>query len=47
VESMVVQKLSELSQNEAYSKMSVAELNGNLKRKVEPLEKEAGQIRKR
>ena len=47
VESMVVQKLSELSQNEAYLKMSVAELNGNLKRKVEPLEREGGQIKKR
>src|SRR5215470_5912773 len=47
VESMVVQKLSELSQNEAYLKMSVAELNSNLKRKVQPLEKEAGQLKKR
>jgi len=44
---MLVQKLSELSQNEAYLKMSVAELNGNLKRKVEPLEREGGQIKKR
>jgi chromosome segregation ATPase len=47
LESLVVGKLSELSQNEAYLKMSMAELNGNLKRKVEPLEKEAQQIRKR
>jgi site-specific DNA recombinase len=47
VESLVVQKLSELSQNEAYLKMTVEELNGDLKRKVEPLEKEAGRINKR
>ena len=40
-------KLSELSQNEVYLKMSVAELNGDLKRKLEPLEREAQQIRKR
>lgn len=42
-----MQKLVDLSQNEAYLKMSVAELNGDLKRKVEPLEKEATQIKKR
>jgi site-specific DNA recombinase len=47
VESLVVQKLSELSQNEAYLKMTVEELNRDLKRKVEPLEKEAGRINKR
>jgi site-specific DNA recombinase len=47
VESLVVQKLSELSQNEAYLKMTVEELNGDLARKVEPLEKEAGRIEKR
>ena len=47
VESLVVQKLSELSQNEAYLKMTVEELNGDLKRKVEPLEKEAARINKR
>ncbi len=47
VESLVVQKLSELSQNEAYLRMTVEELNGDLKRKVEPLEKEAGRINKR
>ena len=47
LESLVVGKLSELSQNEAYLEMSVAELNGDLKRKLEPLEKEAQQIRKR
>jgi len=47
LESLVVGKLSELSQNEVVLKMSVAELNGDLKRKLEPLEKEAQQIRKR
>ena len=47
VEHMVVQKLSHLAQNEAYLKMSVDELNGDLKRKTEPLEREAGQIKKR
>ncbi len=47
VERMVVQKLSDLSQNEAYLKMCVEELNGDLKRKTEPLEREAGQIKKR
>src|ERR1700674_3570380 len=47
VESLVVQKLAELSQNEAYLKMTVEELNGDLQRKVEPLEKEAGRINKR
>ena len=33
VEHMVVQKLSDLAQNETYLKMSVDELNGDLKRK--------------
>jgi site-specific DNA recombinase len=47
VERVVVQKLSDLSQNEAFLKMSVEELNGDLKRKTEPLEREAGQIKKR
>jgi site-specific DNA recombinase len=47
LESLVVGKLSELSQNEAYLKMSVAELNRDLERKIEPLEKEARQLRKR
>ena len=47
VEKVVVEKLAELSQNEAYLRMSVEELNGNLKRKTEPLEREAKQIRKR
>jgi site-specific DNA recombinase len=47
VERTVVQKLSDLSQNEAFLKMSVEELNGDLKRKTEPLEREAGQIKRR
>jgi site-specific DNA recombinase len=47
VEGLVVEKLSELSQNEAYLKAAVEELNGDLQRKVEPLEREARQIRKR
>jgi site-specific DNA recombinase len=47
VERTVVQKLSDLSQNEAFLKVSVEELNGDLKRKIEPLEREAGQIKKR
>jgi site-specific DNA recombinase len=47
VERMVVQKLSDLSQNEAFLRMSVEELNGDLKRKTEPLEREAGQVKKR
>ena len=47
VERMVVQKLSDLSQNETYLKMSVEELNGDLKRKTEPLEREAGELKKR
>ena len=47
VEGLVVGKLSELSQNETYLKASVEELNRDLQRKVEPLEREAQQIRKR
>jgi site-specific DNA recombinase len=47
VERTVVQKLSDLSQNEAFLRISVEELNGDLKRKTEPLEREAGQIKKR
>ena len=43
----MVGKLSELSQNEAYLKMSVAEMNGDLQRKVGPLQKEAQQLRTR
>ena len=47
VETLVVGKLSELSQNEVYLKMPVDELNGGLKRKVEPLQKRAQQVRSR
>jgi site-specific DNA recombinase len=47
VENLVVGKLSELSQNEAYLKTSVDELNRDLTRKLQPLEREAQQIRKR
>ena len=47
VEHSVVQKLSDLSQNEAFLRISVDELNGDLKRKIEPLERETGQIKKR
>jgi site-specific DNA recombinase len=47
VEGLVVEKLSELSKNEAYLRASVDELNGDLQRKVEPLEREAQRIRKR
>ena len=43
----MVGKLSELSQNDAYLKMSVAEMNGDLKRKVGRLQKEAQQVRNR
>jgi site-specific DNA recombinase len=47
VESLVVQKLSELSENEAYLRMTIEELNGDRQRKVEPLEKEAGRVKRR
>lgn len=47
VEHMVVQKLSELSQNEAYLRMTVEELNRDLQQRTEPLEKEAERIKKR
>jgi chromosome segregation ATPase len=47
VEDLVVGKLSELSQNDSFLKTSVEELNRDLLRKVEPLEREAQQIRKR
>lgn len=43
----VIQDLHELSQNEKYLNMSVEEINRDLKRKVEPLQKEADQIKKR
>ena len=47
IEQTVIQKLADLSQNEAYLKISVDELNGDLKRKTEPLEREALRLRKR
>ena len=47
VEGLVIDKLSELSQNEAYLKMAVEELNSDLQRKTEPLEKQVQQIKKR
>jgi hypothetical protein len=47
VERTVAQKLSDLSQNEAFLRISVEELNEVLKRKTEPLEREADQIEKR
>jgi site-specific DNA recombinase len=47
LESLVVGKLSELSHNEPYLKMSVAEMNGDLQRKIGPLQKEAQQFRTR
>ena len=43
----MVGKLCELSQNEAYVKSSIAELNSDLQQKIEPLEREARQLRKR
>jgi len=47
VERTVVQKLSDLSQQEAFLRMSVEELNGDLRRKTEPLERAAVQIKRR
>jgi len=47
LERTIIEKLAELSKNEAYLKMTVEELNGDLERKVEPLEKEAERIKKR
>ena len=47
IEQTVIQKLADLSQNDAYLKLSVEELNRDLRRKTEPLEKEAAQLRKR
>jgi chromosome segregation ATPase len=40
-------KLAELSQNEAFLRASVAELNGDLLRRVEPLQKEVRRIKNR
>ncbi|MBI3333408.1 MAG: hypothetical protein HYZ93_04880, partial [Candidatus Omnitrophica bacterium] len=47
VEHKIIQDLHELSQNEKYLNMSVEEINHDLKRKTEPLQKEANQIKKR
>jgi len=47
VEGMVVQNLHELSQNESYLNMSVEELNRDLKHRIEPLESEAVNLKKR
>ena len=47
VERVVVQTLSDLAQNDTYIRMSVEALNGDLKRKTEPLTQEAGRIKKR
>jgi chromosome segregation ATPase len=47
LERTIIEKLAELSQNEAYLKMTVEELNGDLERKVEPLEREVGRITRR
>jgi septal ring factor EnvC (AmiA/AmiB activator) len=47
VEGLVVVKLAELSQDGTYLKESIDELNRDLQRKMEPLEREAQQIRKR
>ena len=46
IERTVIQKLSDLSHNEAFLKISVEELNQDLKQKTEPLEREAGQTKK-
>jgi hypothetical protein len=47
VERAVVQELSNLSHNEAFLRISVEELNGDLKRRTEPLKRETDQIKKR
>ena len=47
MERMVIQKLADLSENEAYLKMSIQELNGDLKQKTEPLERESARVRTR
>src|SRR5215469_2600053 len=47
IERTVVHKLSDLSHNEAFLKLSVEELNQDLKQKMEPLEREAVQTKKR
>jgi site-specific DNA recombinase len=47
VESIVVGKLAELSQNDAFLRASVAELNGDLQRRLEPLQKDVRRIKAR
>jgi chromosome segregation ATPase len=47
VERTVVQKLSDISLNETSLQISVEELNGDLKRKTDSLEREAAEIEKR
>ena len=47
VERAVVQELSNLSHNETFLKISVEELNGDLKRKTQSLKRETDQIKKR
>jgi len=47
IEQTVIHKLADLSQNEAYLEISIDELNGDLKRKTEPLEREVLNLRKR
>jgi site-specific DNA recombinase len=47
VEQIVIAKLSELGQDADYLRTSVEELNRDLKHKVEPLEREAAQIKVR
>jgi chromosome segregation ATPase len=47
LERTVIEKLSALSQDQAFLKISVEALNGDLQRKTEPLEKAAGQIKRR
>lgn len=47
IEQTVIQKLADLSQNDAYLKISVEELNQDLRRRSELLETEATPLRKR
>jgi site-specific DNA recombinase len=47
VEQIVVQKISELCQNETYLRMTIEELNRDLELKTEPLAKASEQIKKR
>ena len=47
LERTVIEKLSDLSQDQAFLRISVEGLNGDLQRKTEPLEQAANQIKKR